>query len=440
MIELDNNEKLNDYIESECKSDIQVEDLLEKKITYSTQSMDIETMLNGLKRGDYILPKYQRKYVWEKNQASNLILSLIKNIPIPPVYLYYDKYTGKYTILDGQQRITSIFMYYKNIFYKNTADRKRIDFEDVSLKLESIEMINERLDKYGERFLKSERNAMMAEKKDIEKQLEETYSLRKTDFKLHNKEITFESFNEKTKRILKRKKIEVVFVECNDDNPYSVYTQIFKLLNSAGKELSSQEIRNGVYSKNFLYEYIDEFNENNPTWRKIYGKSDISKDFEYLLRFLALDKYSKYDKESDTLELEEIKNFSLGHMIDLYSEYFNVRHNTNGDIKIDIKNEETQKYAKQEVEKLYKFFSKIKDLEDKVSGGKILIVEAIFVAFSKLGMLDSNNYIEYLSFINSLDLQKDFDIQKSTSNKSTVEKRLNKAIGIVKERYKYERS
>ena len=29
--------------------------------------MDIETILNNLKRGNYVLLKYQRKFVWEKN-------------------------------------------------------------------------------------------------------------------------------------------------------------------------------------------------------------------------------------------------------------------------------------------------------------------------------------------------------------------------------------
>ena len=80
-----------DKIEEEDIKEVDINDLLNTKISYKSKVMDIESILNALKRGDYKLPKYQRKYVWEKQQAANLILSLIKNIPIPPLYLYYDK-------------------------------------------------------------------------------------------------------------------------------------------------------------------------------------------------------------------------------------------------------------------------------------------------------------------------------------------------------------
>ena len=64
--------------ESNEKDDIyiDIEDILDSKISYNSQTMDIETVLLGLSRGDYKLPLYQRKYVWELSDASNLILFL----------------------------------------------------------------------------------------------------------------------------------------------------------------------------------------------------------------------------------------------------------------------------------------------------------------------------------------------------------------------------
>lgn len=420
---------------------IEVEDLLDRKITYNTKSMDIETILNGLKRGDYILPKYQRKYVWDKDQASNLILSLIKNIPIPPIYLYYNTYDGKYTILDGQQRISTLFMYYKNIFYKNLKDRKRLDFQDISYKLERVDILQEKLNNYYDILEVNDKKNIKKEIKQIYSDLETLYNLKEAEFKLHEQDITFKKFNERTKRILKRKNLDVVFVECLDENPHIVYTQIFKLLNSSGKPLSTQEIRNGVYSENYVYEYIDKVNENNTIWRSIYGNSLISKDFEFLLRFLALDKFTDfYDGDIPKVRLNYSQNFSLSNMIDKYSEKFNKKHVTDQDGNIYNKNELIKLDAQREVEKLNKFFDKIKDIrkEDKVNGGKILILEAIFVAFSKLDLLDKDISIEYYDFISKLDLEKDFKITTSTSNKGNIEKRLSKAISIVKDKYKYE--
>lgn len=428
-----------DEVDNSDVDKIKVEDLLDRKITYNTKSMDIETILNGLKRGDYILPKYQRKYVWDKDQASNLILSLIKNIPIPPIYLYYNTYDGKYTILDGQQRITTLFMYYKNIFYKSVKDRKRLDFQDISYKLERVDILKEKLNNYYDIVGVNDKKNIEKEIKQIYSLLEKIYNLKETEFKLHKQDITFKKFNEKTKRILKRKNLDVVFVECLDENPHIVYTQIFKLLNSSGKPLSTQEIRNGVYSENYVYEYIDKVNENNTIWRSIYGNSLISKDFEFLLRFLALDKFTDFiDDDIPKVELNYSQNFSLSNIIDKYSEQFNKKHLTDKDSSTYNKNELIKLDAKREVEKLNKFFDKIKDIrkEDKVNGGKILILEAIFVAFSKLDLLDKDISIEYYNFISELDLEKDFEITTSTSNKGNIEKRLSKAISIVKGKYK----
>ena len=420
----------------EESKEIKIEDLLHTKITYKTKSMDIETILNSLKRGDYVLPKYQRKFVWEKNQASNLILSLIKNIPIPPIYLYYNISDGKYVILDGQQRITTLFMYYKNLFYKGKKDRKRIDFSDISQQLQQIELLEDMFknDQIDEKSLNEK-------KKEIYDYIDKTYNIVKSKFELGTKDITFDNFEEKAKRVLMRKDLDIVFVQCDDENPHKVYTEIFKLLNSAGKELSTQEIRNGVYSDNFLYDYIDCLNENNIVWRKIYGNSLVAKDFEYLLRFLALDRFTNYDGKD--IVITESRNFSLASIIDKYSEIFNRLYVNKKKLEyteeqISQKNQQLNNEAKREVEKLEKFFEKFSDIKacEKVPGGKILILEAMFIAFSKLNLLDEEVDIQYFDLIDKLDLKNDFGIDSSSSNKTNVQKRILKAIEIVKSRYK----
>lgn len=61
-------------------------------------------------------PKYQRSSeVWSEEKQSFLIDSLVKNFPIPPVFLheFIDQNTGKtkYDVIDGKQRLTSIFKF-----------------------------------------------------------------------------------------------------------------------------------------------------------------------------------------------------------------------------------------------------------------------------------------------------------------------------------------
>lgn len=426
---IDENDK-EDIFDEEDTKEIDIDNLLNTQITYKSKAMDIESILNALKRGDYKLPKYQRKYVWEKSDACKLILSLIKNIPIPPLYLYFDN-DGKYVVLDGQQRITTIFMYYNNLFYSSSkADRTRLDFKEISDLLEEIEF-NERTLKLN-KLSKKETKSYNLEITNLYKNLKKKYNLSKTDYKLtinenNEKNITFESFNEKSKRILRRKDLEVVFVECNDKNSDIVYSEIFKLLNSAGKNLSSQEIRNGIFYNNVLYDQLYEFNNKNHDWKKLYGaKSRTYKDMEYLIRFLALDYYSSYDNISKKFTITYDKNFSYSNIIDSYSLRFN-RNKPNDIEKI--------KLVKQELNKLTSFVNKFAIAENKtqLKGKYLLIIESIFVAFSKLNLLD-NFHGDLYTLLNKI--KSDEEVQKysiqATASKTNVESRINKVIKIIR--------
>lgn len=89
-------------------------------------------------------PDYQRDYVYNDSQASKLVESILIGIPIPVIYLSEES-DGSYTVIDGQQRITSFVRFLKNEF---------------SLKcLEELEHLNGRfykdLDKIYQRKLKS---------------------------------------------------------------------------------------------------------------------------------------------------------------------------------------------------------------------------------------------------------------------------------------------
>lgn len=435
-----------DKNEEDDIKEVDINDLLNTKISYKSKVMDIESILNALKRGDYKLPKYQRKYVWEKQQAANLILSLIKNIPIPPLYLYYDK-DGKYVVLDGQQRITTLFMYYNNVFYTSgKVERVRLDFSDISRRLENIEYLNERIERYHDTMSKDEIKEMKNEIKVSYKEIKSKYNIVPSKFNLNLdkdvKDITFSNFDDKAKRILRRKDLEVVFVECDGKNSDKAYSDIFKLLNSSGKELSSQEIRNGVYYNNILYDYIYEFNKSNNIWRKIYGlESSICKDMEYLLRFLALDYYSTYDVNLNNFDIDFDGTFSYSNIIDSYSKRFS-RYSTSDDKNEMIKQILIEEEAKNDIDKLSKFFNIFIDIDKntKVQGKNLLVIEAMFLAFSKLDLLDNNIQISYFEWVDKI--RKDKDVQEysiqSTSSKGNVKDRIMSVIKLVKECLYYE--
>ena len=58
-------------------------------------------------------PDYQRKYIYDIRRASSLVESILIGIPIPVIYLCEED-EGIYSVIDGQQRITSFVKYLKN--------------------------------------------------------------------------------------------------------------------------------------------------------------------------------------------------------------------------------------------------------------------------------------------------------------------------------------
>lgn len=72
-----------------------------------------------LESNDYELnPEFQRRHRWDIAKKSRLIESFIMNVPIPPIFLYEDTFSH-YEVMDGLQRLTAIYDFYKNRFALN---------------------------------------------------------------------------------------------------------------------------------------------------------------------------------------------------------------------------------------------------------------------------------------------------------------------------------
>lgn len=83
--------------------------------TTSTDS-PILALHNKYKRGKLnIQPIYQRNYVWDAKKASLLIESILLGIPIPVIYLAEND-KKEANVIDGQQRLTSMFSFIDGVF------------------------------------------------------------------------------------------------------------------------------------------------------------------------------------------------------------------------------------------------------------------------------------------------------------------------------------
>lgn len=117
----------SDKIADTLKS--KLDDLQQKarERTVKTQNIeyDLETLTKKIRNGVIKLdPEYQRRHRWTDETSSGLIESLILNIPIPLIYISQDvdvdeevaSEQARYSVIDGQQRLTAISTFLSNQF------------------------------------------------------------------------------------------------------------------------------------------------------------------------------------------------------------------------------------------------------------------------------------------------------------------------------------
>ena len=100
-------------------------DMMAKAIKTDSYPMSIGELSNLYQDGDLkINPIYQRMFRWDITQQSALIESILLNIPIPPIYVYQNE-QGKWNLIDGQQRLSTIFKF-MGILKKDSEDEEEI--------------------------------------------------------------------------------------------------------------------------------------------------------------------------------------------------------------------------------------------------------------------------------------------------------------------------
>lgn len=65
-------------------------------------------------------PPYQRNFIWTAKDQKSLIYSIYKGYPLPCFFMLMNE-DGKYEMIDGQQRATTIYKYYQNEFKDNNS-------------------------------------------------------------------------------------------------------------------------------------------------------------------------------------------------------------------------------------------------------------------------------------------------------------------------------
>lgn len=245
----------------------------EYDITATPNDFNILTLFSLIDNGVIKMPPFQRNYVWDEKRASKLIESIILGLPVPQVFLYEQEKNSFY-VIDGQQRLLSIYFFVKQRF--PTAEGRLVlrQYLTGDTKIDSSILSDDRYFKNFKLKLPSSANN---EKNKFDKLKYETLGEYKNTFDIL-----------RTVR-------SVVIKQNEPDDDSSIY-EIFNRLNTGGQNLSAQEIRMSMYYSPF-YKKIIELNSQ-PKWRKMLRQvqADVNfKDVEILLRaFAMLFEYKTY--------------------------------------------------------------------------------------------------------------------------------------------------
>lgn len=212
--------------------------LVRYEITSFGVDFDVEGLCRRLRRGEIVIPDFQRNYVWNRRMASKFIESLLLGLPVPGIFLAKDFETGKFVVIDGQQRLKSIQFFYDGRFKPASDTGRPRDFELTGVQKRFSGMTYERLSYRDRMNLDNALIHATVVKQDLPP---------------------------------------------NDDT--SMY-QIFERINTQHLRLSPQEIRSALYQGKFV-DLLGVLNDHR-SWRSIFGKPHSrQRDQELILRFLA---------------------------------------------------------------------------------------------------------------------------------------------------------
>lgn len=230
-------------------------------IRRESNSVTLATVWENQELKKYDLdPPYQRNSVWSEEKQSFLIDSIIKNIPIPPIFLHQkiDDVTGKtvYSVIDGKQRLESIFKFIKGEIPSSSEDESSPLYDKKTSGIWFSDLAKDEFSEIRKQFWR--------------------YS------------------------------IPIEYVDTTDKN---IIDAIFDRLNRNGEPLSGQELRRSQFYSQPILTTIEELSEL-PFWKERLSHVDVKRmeDIEFIselvFNLLETDHFSSDQRTLDSLYLK----------------------------------------------------------------------------------------------------------------------------------------
>lgn len=229
-----------------------------KEIVPERQDMTVGELINLYKDDELIInPNFQRFFRWSTLQKSKLVESILLGIPLPPIFVFERK-DGKWEVVDGLQRLSSIFEFV----------------------------------------------GVLKPKKAPVLKLEETPYLKELQG------MTWDSLSEPQQRYIKRATMSIIKLKF-DSQEFTKY-ELFQRLNRGGSPLTEQEIRNCiiVMESNDFFNFMEKLSEDQnfiETCLLSEKKLDEREDLNLVTRYLCF-KYSSLEELKLVKRVDEFLN------------------------------------------------------------------------------------------------------------------------------------
>jgi hypothetical protein len=261
----------DDWFEGDSPPEDEDGQIDEYDLTSTPNDFNVSTIFNFIESGAVKIPGFQRHYVWDLRRASKLIESLIIGLPVPQVFLY-EEGRNSFLVIDGQQRLMTIYYFIKQRFPKKDrrAELRRIFNSHSKI---PDEVLHD--DEYFENF---------------RLRLPDTSAGKPNKFARLNYAILGDYKTQFDLRTIRN----VIVKQVNPAGDSSIY-EMFNRLNTGGINLTPQEIRSSLYHSSF-FDVLFTLNMDS-TWRGLVGREELDlhmRDVEFLLRAIAVAKHSDH--------------------------------------------------------------------------------------------------------------------------------------------------
>lgn len=383
---------------------------MNNKVYYGQYSL--RHWINLILKKNIILPEYQRHFAWNEEKVDTLINSLKENQFIPPVTIgkFHIGNEDHNLILDGQQRLTSIFLAYlckfPNFATKTIADVTNNQNKDDDSTADPHQWTFEKLTELG------------TSKEKIIK------SLPPNQYKEINHHLNDDFFDEKFIGF-------AYLVPSTDDKKEQLkyYSSVFRNINIRGVTLLQQESRASLY---FLDKDLSELFS--PNFCNTIGVKNLSTPSKLdFVRALALTSQYKKDRKSQHVAAGYKSNMEM-----YYEEYiYSVVNDEDGDFGkfSSIFPECEYKTRLDSLADTLKSLGAIRTDHSSIIDLDIFIIGAIYHIFLCQEKLDPNKIDQAKEKLISTieELKGNEDHRKSPGNLNFLRLRIEKSIEAYKD-------